>query len=132
MSNLQKICCYIAVWNTKYCFFKKNIKLLKRSIGSLCITNWWFSNWFCIFGTWLYRTWVSVKRIILTFRMNGSPAMSIICLESDLILRTATKNPTTICDVVKQHCGWSAILCFNIFIYSKFFFYYLTLSIEIS
>ena len=45
--------------------------------------------------------------IILTFRMNGSPAMSIICLDSDLILGSAIENPTSSCDVVKQHCDFS-------------------------
>lgn len=31
---------------------------------------------FIYFGSGLYRTWVPVKRIVLTFRMNESPAMS--------------------------------------------------------
>ena len=39
--------------------------------------------------------------------MNGSPAMSSMCLASDLILRIAIENPTTICDVIKQHCLFS-------------------------
>ena len=39
--------------------------------------------------------------------MNGSLAMSSICLDSDSILRSATENPTAICDVVKQHYVFS-------------------------
>ena len=35
--------------------------------------------------------------------MNGALAMLGICLDSDLILRSATENSTEICDVVKQH-----------------------------
>ena len=50
---------------------------------------------------------ISVKKIILTFPMNGSPAMSSVRLDSDLLLRSATENPTAICDVVKQHCVFS-------------------------
>ena len=32
--------------------------------------------------------------------MNGALAVSGICLDSGLILRSATENPTEICDVV--------------------------------
>ena len=39
--------------------------------------------------------------------MNGSLAMSSMCLDSNLILRSATENPTAICDIVKQHCAFS-------------------------
>ena len=38
--------------------------------------------------------------------MNGLLPISSICLDSDLILRRATENPTVTCDV-KQHCVFS-------------------------
>ena len=39
--------------------------------------------------------------------MNESPAMSSMCLDSNLILRSASKNPAGICDVVRQYCVFS-------------------------
>ena len=39
--------------------------------------------------------------------MNGSTPMSSMCLDSDLMLRSATENPKAICDVVKQNCVFS-------------------------
>ena len=44
--------------------------------------------------------------------MNGSLAVSSTYLESDLVLRSATGNPTVVCDVVKQHC----IFCLQYYI----------------
>ena len=44
--------------------------------------------------------------------MNGSLAVSSTYLESDLVLRSATGNPTAVCDVVKQHC----IFCLQYYI----------------
>ena len=32
---------------------------------------------------------------------------SSICLDGDLILKSVTENPKTICKVVKQHCVFS-------------------------
>ena len=51
-------------------------------------------------------SFVSAKRIVLTFLMNGLPALSSICSDSDLILKIATENPTAIGDI-KQHCVFS-------------------------
>ena len=39
--------------------------------------------------------------------MNGSPTMSSICSDSDLILKSATEDPTVFYDIVKQHCLFS-------------------------
>ena len=36
-----------------------------------------------------------------------SPAISSMCLNNELILRSATENPTAICDVFKQYCVFS-------------------------
>lgn len=64
--------------------------------------------------------------------MNGSTSMSSMCLDSDLILRSATENPKAICDVVKQHCVFSqqySISTSGSTLNASFF--YLTLNIEI-